>query len=99
MGISINEHHREDAALCGRLKTSYNTAQFEEDGPLFTRKSASQRCSQRLIPLPEAVVGEDQSETLKPLGVTREHILSVEDQYQSTPLSELEKLVDFVSES
>jgi hypothetical protein len=32
VGISSNEHHREDAALCGRLKTSYNTAQVEEDG-------------------------------------------------------------------
>ncbi len=42
LGIGINEYHHEDAALCGRLKTSYNTAQFEEDGPLFIRKPASE---------------------------------------------------------
>ena len=42
MGTSTNEHHREDAALCGRLKTSYDTAQFEEDGPLLTRKLVSE---------------------------------------------------------
>ncbi len=42
MGTSTNEHHREDAALCGRLKTSYGTAQFEEDGPLLTRKLVSE---------------------------------------------------------
>ena len=42
MGISTIEHHREVAALCGRLKTGNNAAQFEEDGPLFTRKSASE---------------------------------------------------------
>jgi hypothetical protein len=42
LGINTNEHHREDAALCGRSKTSYDTAQFEEDGPLLTSKSASE---------------------------------------------------------
>jgi hypothetical protein len=29
-------------ALCGRLKTSFETARFEEDGPLLTRKPASE---------------------------------------------------------
>ena len=42
MGTSTNEHHREDAAFCGRLKTSYDSAQFEEDGPQLTRKPASE---------------------------------------------------------
>jgi hypothetical protein len=42
MGTSTNEHHREDAALCGRLMTSYDTAQFEEHGPLLTRKLVSE---------------------------------------------------------
>jgi hypothetical protein len=42
MRTSTNKQYREDAALCGRLKTSYDTAQFEEVGPLLARKSASE---------------------------------------------------------